>query len=308
MNWGNILLSACMQGALWSLLALGVYCTFRLLNFADMTCDGSFTLGAAVVVVLIDRGLAFPLAVLISVLAGALAGLVTAFFNTKMKIPALLSGILTQLALYSINLRIMGRANYPLISDKSIFEFFKGLLPLSFNPYFSDFLLSLLISILVISFLYWFFGTELGSVIRASGHNPAVVRSFGASTKLTTVIALMIGNALIALAGALIAQNQGFADLNMGTGAIVIGLAAIMIGEVVFFKRNFYFVLLSIILGSIVYRIIVAIVLALGLPTQDMKLFSVCVVAVALFIPEFRKSQKERSLRRYNNKYMKVNE
>ncbi len=305
MNWGNIILSACMQGALWSLLALGVYCTFRLLNFADMTCDGSFTLGAAVAVVLIDREVPVPIAILLSLLAGAIAGLVTAFFNTKMKIPALLSGILTQLALYSINLRIMGRANYPLLSDSSIFESFHKLFPF-LSTYWSDLILSMLIGILIISFLYWFFGTELGSVIRASGHNPAVVRSLGASTKLTTVIGLMMGNALIAMSGALIAQNQGFADLNMGTGAIVIGLAAIMIGEVVFFKRNFYLLLLSIIFGSIVYRIIVAIVLAMGLPTQDMKLFSVIVVAIALFIPEMKKMQKEQQLRRKNNKFMNL--
>ena len=305
MNWGNIILSACMQGALWSLLALGVYCTFRLLNFADMTCDGSFTLGAAVAVVLIDREVPVPIAILLSLLAGAIAGLVTAFFNTKMKIPALLSGILTQLALYSINLRIMGRANYPLLSDSSIFESFHKLFPF-LSTYWSDLILSMLIGILIISFLYWFFGTELGSVIRASGHNPAVVRSLGASTKLTTVIGLLMGNALIAMSGALIAQNQGFADLNMGTGAIVIGLAAIMIGEVVFFKRNFYLLLLSIIFGSIVYRIIVAIVLAMGLPTQDMKLFSVIVVAIALFIPEMKKMQKEQQLRRKNNKFMNL--
>ncbi|MDO5732335.1 MAG: ABC transporter permease [Eubacteriales bacterium] len=278
-----------MQGVLWSIMALGVYVTFRLLNFADMTCDGSFTLGAAVSAVWIDSGHSPFISLILAISAGAVAGLVTGFFNTRMKIPQLLAGILTQIALYSINLRVMGKSNIALLSVETLFTRFQTLLGIEENQ--SALLLGLIVVIAIIGLMYYFFGTEIGSMIRASGQNPGVVRALGCSTQRCTMIALVIGNALIACSGALVAQNQGYADIDMGPGTIVIGLAAIIIAEVIFPQRHFAITLTSVVIGSVLYRMIIALLLAIGLKTQDMKLCTALIVAFALYLPILKRKR-----------------
>lgn len=277
------------QGILWGIMALGVYITFRLLDFADLTVDGSFATGAAVSSVLILMGVNPYLTVLIALIAGCLAGAVTGFFNTVCKIPPILAGILSQIGLYSINLMIMGKSNIPLLNSDTMFKSLSGVLPNMgwITPsYLSVICLGVLFVILVIALCYWFFGTELGASIRATGNNPHMVRSNGVSTNLTTIIALMLSNGLIAMSGALVCQQQGYADVKMGIGAIVMALASIVIGETIFGRKGgFMRRLISIVVGSILYRIIVSIVLQLGLNPDYLKLFTALLVAAALTVP-----------------------
>lgn len=293
--------SAFSQGLLWAILAIGVYITFRILNFADMTCEGSFSLGGSICAVLIvGFGWNPFLSLIIAVFAGMLSGVVTGLFHTKLKIPAILSGILTMIALYSINLRIMGQANTPLLGNNTIVSMVKDLLPAAEELGIKDSLLQtyvtigigILFAVLVVAILYWFFGTEIGCAIRATGNNEAMVRAQGANTDLMKIFGLAISNGLVALSGGLIAQSQGYADVSMGVGSIVIGLASIVIGEVIFHKRiSFARKLLAIILGSIIYRIIIALVLQLGLETNDLKLLTAVLVAVALSVPVLKKQK-----------------
>ncbi len=286
---------AASQGLTWAILALGVYLTFRILNFADMSCEGSFALGGSICAMLMVKHQWNPfITLIIAILAGMAAGFITGFLHTKLKIPAILSGILTMIGLYSVNLRVMGQANTSLIGQNTIISIFKGLLPEAKEIGIKDSTLQVwvtmgvgLICIMaVIAVLYWFFGTEIGCCIRATGNNENMVRAQGVNTDKMKILGLIISNGLIALAGALVTQSQGYADVNMGVGAIVIGLASIVIGEVLLNRvKNFAAKLVAILLGSIIYRIIIAVVLRLGMDTNDMKLLTAVVVAFALSIP-----------------------
>ncbi len=277
------------QGILWGIMALGVYITFRLLDFADLTVDGSFATGGTVCAVLIMSGVNPYIAVLIATLTGFAAGAVTGFFNVVCKIPPILAGILSQIGLYSINLMIMGQSNIPLLNVSNMFSALTKMIPALgwITPQnVSVISLGVLFVVIVIALLYWFFGTELGSSIRATGNNPAMVRANGVSTSMTTMFALMLSNGLIALSGALVAQQQGYADVKMGIGAIVMALASIVIGETIFGRKGgFLRRLISIVVGSILYRIIVSVVLQLGLSPDNLKLFTALLVALALSIP-----------------------
>ena len=275
---------ALSQGVLWGLMALGVYITYRILDIADLTVDGSFATGGAVCAVCVVNGVDPILALLLATIAGAVAGFVTGFLHTKCEIPAILAGILTQIGLYSINLRIMGRSNTPLLKSETLFKNISEMTGLSST--WTALIIGIIVSVVIVAILDWYFGTEIGSAIRATGNNEQMVRALGVNTSVTKILGLMIGNALISLSGALVTQSQGYADIKMGIGAIVIGLASIVIGEVIFGQKgNFAFRLTSIIVGSIIYRIIVAIVLQMGMNTDDLKLLTAILVAIALSVP-----------------------
>ncbi len=290
----NALPGAVAQGLAWGVMAIGVYITYRILDVADLTVDGSFATGGAVCVMLIRGGVNPWLALLCAVFAGMLAGLVTGVFHTRCGIPAILAGILTQLSLYSINLRIMGgKANqavsidkYPLLVSQRYVRDFAPLEALVKNPL----PLLLVFTAAVIALLYWFFGTEKGSSLRATGANPHMARAQGINTDSNIVLGLMLSNGLVALSGALLAQYQGSSDVQMGRGAIVIGLAAVIIGEVVFGKLfiNFGLKLFAVSIGAIIYYIVLQVTLQLGLNTNDLKLVSALIVAVFLAIPYWK--------------------
>lgn len=279
----GLVLSTLWQGLLWGILALGVYLTYRVLDVADLTVEGSYPLGAAVGVSYIAGGGSPIVAVVIAFLAGSVAGIVTGLLHTKLKIPALLAGILTMIGLYSINIRIMGdKSNVSILRMDTIYTYF-GNLGLGKNE--SILACGVLFVAAIIAFLYWFFGTEIGAAIRATGCNKQMIRAQGIDTDVTTILGLLISNGMVAMAGALIGQSQGFADVGMGTGTIVIGLASVIIGEVLFGTRNFMNWLLAVVGGSIVYRIVIAVVLKLGMNQNDMKLLTATIVVVALAMP-----------------------
>ncbi len=295
--FSGAMLGAVSQGVLWGIMALGVYITFKILDFADMTVDGSFALGGCVSAVLIVHGVDPLLSLLVAVLAGMLAGLITGVLHTKLHIPGILSGILMMLALYSINLHIMGGPNQPLgRTSTTVMNIINKIFHLSDilkdnATSVSSLVTGIIFSGALIAILYWFFGTEAGSAIRATGDNERMSRAQGINTDTMKILALMISNGLVALSGGLVMQQQRFGDVSMGIGAIVIGLASIIIGEVIFSKKfSFWFTLLSVVLGSVIYRLIIAIVLQLGMKTQDMKLLSAVVVAVALSVPVLKKN------------------
>ncbi len=281
---GQILLGAVALGLLWAVMTIGVYITYRILDIADLTVEGSITLGAAICASMIAGGTNPYLATICAFLAGLAAGLVTGLLHTKLRIPALLSGILTMIALYSVNLRVMGKANVSLLRMETIYS---ALEKLGLQKSVAVTLSGAVMAIAIISVLYWFFGTELGNAIRATGNNPNMVRAQGINTDNMKILGLMISNGLVSLSGAMIAQSQNFADVQMGTGSIVIGLASLIIGEVLFGRRNFYSRLFSLILGAVAYRVIIALVLKLGMPTNDLKLFTALTVALALSLPLF---------------------
>ena len=272
------------QGIIWGIMALGVYITFRLLDVADLTVDGSFTTGGAVTVMLIIAGWPAWAALLAAVVAGLLAGLVTGLLHTKLGIPAILAGILTQFALYSINLRIMSmKANTPVNPDKySLFLTLRSVPGAIWK--------GLLLAAVLIALLYWYFGTEQGSAIRATGANPSMSRAQGININAMKVLGLSLSNGMVALSGGLMAQYQGFADINMGRGAIVIGLAAVIIGEVLLGRvfRNFALKLVSVVIGAVIYYVVIQIVLQLGLNTNDLKLLTALVVALFLAVPYWK--------------------
>ena len=287
------LYSALAQGTLWGIMALGVYITFRILDIADLSCDGTFALGGCISAIYITRGVDPFVTLLMALAAGMIAGAVTGILHTRWMIPAILSGILTMIALWSVNIRIMGGPNVSLLGEDTVFT--KIMYSLNLDQTFSTVVIGLLIGIIVIAALYWFFGTEIGSAIRATGNNEFMVRALGGNTDTSKVLGLVISNGLISLSGALVAQNQGYGDVKMGTGAIVIGLASIVIGEVIFGKRfNFAYILASLIGGSIVYRMIISLVLHFGLSTDDMKLFTAIIVAIALGIPAIKAKYSQR--------------
>jgi ABC transporter, permease protein len=293
----NALPGAAAQGLAWGIMAIGVYITFRILDVADLTVDGSLATGGAVCVMLIRGGFNPWIALLCAMLAGMLAGLVTGLFHTRCGIPAILAGILTQLALYSINLRIMdSKANQALSVDKyPLLLSQRYVRELSMN---NPLPLLLLFTAAVIAILYWFFGTEKGSSLRATGANPHMARAQGINTNSNIVLGLMVSNGLVALSGALLAQYQGSSDINMGRGAIVIGLAAVIIGEVIFGKifTNFGLTLLAVSIGAIIYYIVLQIVLQLGLNTNDLKLITALIVAVFLAIPYWKSKMFRRKV------------
>ena len=277
---------AVSQGVLWGIMVLGVFITFRLLDIPDMTCDGSFALGGCVCAVLIVNNNVDPLlAVLAGMCAGAIAGAVTGILTTVFEIPAILAGIPTQISLWSINLRIMGKSNTPILAKGTVFSAVSNMTGLPQST---------------VAILYWFFGTEIGSALRATGNNEYMIRALGVNTNSTKMIALVLSNALIGLSGALICQSQKYADIGMGTGAIVIGLAAIVIGEVLGRLlpgglTQFSVRLASAVFGSVVYFLIRAIVLQMGMDANDMKLLSAVIVAVALCVPVVWERYKLRS-------------
>lgn len=285
----NAMPGAVAQGLIWGLMAIGVYLTFRILDVADLTVDGSLATGGAVCVMLI-RGGWNPWAALVAAFcAGLLAGLVTGLFHTRCGIPAILAGILTQLALYSVNLRIMeSKSNQPVSVDKyDLLTSQRYVRELNAD---NPLVLLVVFTAVLIVLLYWFFGTELGSSIRATGANSHMARAQGINTDFNIVLGLMLSNGLVALSGALLAQYQGASDVNMGRGAIVIGLAAVIIGEVVFGKlfHNFALILLSVSIGAIIYYMVIQVVLKLGLNTNDLKLITALVVALFLSIPYWK--------------------
>lgn len=288
---------AVTQGLLWGIMAIGVYVTYRILDVADLTVDGTLATGGAVCVVMLRMGLNPWAALLCAFLAGLLAGLTTGVLHTRCGIPAILAGILSQLALYSVNLRLMGgKANLPVSVDKyDLLVSQRYVRELSFrNPL----LPALGILAVIIGILYWFFGTEYGSALRATGANPHMARAQGFNTRSGVTVGLMLSNGLVALSGALLAQYQGAVDVNMGRGAIVIGLAAVIIGQVLLGRlvRNFALTLASVAVGAVIYYAVIQVVLQLGLNTNDLKLLTALVVAVFLAVPYwkeqlFRKKQ-----------------
>lgn len=279
------------QGLIWGIMALGVFITFRILDFADLTVDGSLATGGAVAVMLIRADVPPVVALIVAFVAGMLAGMITGLLHTALGIPGILASILTQISLYSINLNIMGKSNqainvdnYALVASlryvtgdmKTRILFFAG---------------AVTFCIILVAIMYWYFGTEQGQSIRATGCNPNMARAQGINTDFNKVLALMISNGLVGLCGGLYAQYQGAADVNMGRGAIVIGLAAVIIGEVLFSKLAagkklaFAFTLVSVIVGAVIYYMVIAVVLWLKMPSDDMKLFSAIIVALFLSIP-----------------------
>lgn len=279
----NALPGSIAQGLIWGIMAIGVYITFKILDIADMTVDGTMCTGGAVCIILMINGHSVWFALICAMLAGMLAGLVTGILQTVMGIPSILSGILTQLALYSINLRILGSPN------QSISVRFYDLLVSLMYINKALLIVSIVVAVLIV-ILYWFFGTELGCAMRATGNNHSMARAQGVNTSFIKVLGLMISNAIIALCSGILAQYQGFADINMGRGAIVIGLAAVIIGEVIFGKlfKNFALKLLGVVVGAVIYYIVIQFVLWLGLETDDLKLLTAAVVALFLSIPHLK--------------------
>ena len=292
----NLAVSTVAQGLLWAVMALGVYVTFRVLDLADLTCEGSFPLGAATAATLMASGHSVTTAILAAAVAGMLAGAVTGFLTTKMKIPALLAGILTMIALYSVNLRIMGKANLSLLGVDTVFTYTQQALGL--NNAQTTFVVGITATLLIGLGMYWFFGTEIGAAIRATGFNQQMIRAQGVNTDMTIILGLIISNALISVSGALVGQNNGFADVGMGVGTIVIGLASVIIGEVLFGTRSFKNCMISVVLGSVVYRIVIAVVLQMGMPPNDLKLFTSVLVALALSMPLIQAKFKGRKAAR----------
>ena len=293
-------LTALNQGLMWGILAIGVFVSFKVLDFADMTCEGSIALGGAITAVTLQAGLHPILAVLFALLGGAGAGLITGLLHTKLRIPPILSGILTMTALYSINLRIMkDRASITMLNVKTLTSgltdaLVNGGLAYKYSVQMSNMIIALVFVALVIGAIYWFFGTEFGCTIRATGMNPKMCRAQGINTNTTIIVGLMISNALIALAGCLISQMQFNTTVSMGTGAIVIGLASIIIGEALTGKKfSFWARLTMLIVGSILYRLVITMVLMIpGFNTNDLKLLTAIVVAVALAIPAIKGGAK----------------
>lgn len=277
--------SAIELGIIYAIMALGVFIAFRTLNIPDLTVDSSFTLGAAFSAVLCSSG--HPeLGLGAALLAGCLAGCVTGIFNTKLKIQPLLAGILVMLGLYSINLKVMGgRANIPLLYQTTVFDLLKGT-PLEA---YSQWLIPLLILLGIILLLLWFLKTKLGFVLRATGDNDQMVRALGVNTDSLIILGLALSNGLVALSGALIAQYQSFADVSMGIGMVVIGLASVIIGEVIFGINSLGRRLLAVVLGAVLYRLVIAEALELGMPANDLKLVSALIVALALSAPVIKR-------------------
>jgi putative ABC transport system permease protein len=285
---GNLLSVSFYEGLVYGFVAVGVYITFRVLAFPDLTVDGSFPLGGAVAAVLIINGVNPWLATIAALGAGLVAGLGTSLLNTKLRINALLAGILMMVSLYSINLMIMGRANIPLLREITIFEHVAQLLNAD-----TTILLAIgfmvILAIIILAILNWFLHTEIGLALRATGENQQMVRGLGADTDKTTILGVSISNGLVALSGAVIAQNQGFADVGMGIGMIILGLASVIIGEGIFRPKNITAILLAVVGGAFIYRLFISVALRMGLPPTNLKLITALLVIIALAIPYVQK-------------------
>lgn len=295
-NWLNALPGAAAQGIIWGIMAIGVYITYKILDFADLTVDGSICTGGAVCAVLVGAGVDIWLALLIAMLAGMLAGLVTGILHTAMGIPPILAGILTQLMLWSINMKIMDGSMFAISARNS-----KVLVSAMSTTIWQTIVTLEIFAAVIIILLYWFFGTELGSSVRATGNNPDMSRAQGININWTKILALVISNGVVALAGALLAQYNGQANINMGRGAIVTGLAAVVIGEVVISKlsQNFAFRLCGVVVGGVIYFFVYQTITFLGIDAELLKMFSALVVAAFLAIPYLRqKYRKKRKIRR----------
>ena len=285
----NAMPGALAQGLVWAIMGIGVYITFRILDVADLTVDGTMSLGGAVCIMCLLSGMNVWVSMILAFAAGLLAGFVTGLFHTFMGIPVILAGILTQLSLYSVNLKIMGKANQAINVDK--FDLLVSLRYVKNVPVWQNTILIVaVLVVLLVAALYWFFGTELGCSIRATGCNGNMSRAQGINTSFTTVLGLMLSNGLVAFSGALLAQYQGFADVQMGRGAIVYGLAAVVIGEAIFGKvfRNFALKLISVAAGSIVYYVVLQICIWFRIDTDLLKMLSAVVVAIFLAIPYWK--------------------
>lgn len=280
----KVLIGAVELGLLFGVMALGVYITFRILDFPDLTVDGSITLGAAVAAVLISKGYSPWLGFALAPLAGALAGMVTGILHARFQIAPLLAGILTMTGLYSVNLRIMGRANLPLLGTDTLAD---SLVFFGIPVQYSWMVFGAVLVTIVVLLLYWLFQTELGLALRATGDNEMMIKSQGVNVNGMKIFGLALGNALVALSGAAVAQLQGFADMGMGVGMIVSGLAAVIIGEMIVGTRTILQALVAVACGSLVYRIIISLVLRMGLQTTDLKLVTAILVVIALTIPKF---------------------
>lgn len=293
MDWSAFLQAlpgAVGNGLIWGVMAIGVFITFRILDVADLTVDGSICTGGAVCIVMMTKGYNVWIALIFATIAGLLTGLLTGIFHTFMGIPAILAGILTQLSLYSINLKIMGKPNLSISVDKyDLLVSLRYVKDVAIHK--NAMLVASIVLLVIVVILYWFFGTELGCSIRATGCNPNMSRAQGINTNLNKIIGLMLSNGLVALSGALLAQYQGYADISMGRGAIVIGLAAIIIGEAIFSKifHNFALRLIGIGLGSVVYFVVLQFVISAGMDADLLKLLQALVVAVFLAIPYWKK-------------------
>jgi len=285
---GNLLSVSVYEGFVYAFVALGVYITFRVLAFPDLTVDGSFPLGGAVAALLIVNGANPWLATFAAIGAGLCAGLITSLLNTKLRINALLAGILMMVALYSVNLLIMGRANIPLLREVTIFDNMAQWLGMNTSLTLSIIFCGIILAIFLL-LLNWFLRTEVGLALRATGDNEQMVRGLGASTDMTTIMGVSISNGFVALAGALVAQNQGFSDVGMGIGMIVMGLASVIIGEGLFRPRGVAWILLAVVGGTFAYRLFLGIALRLGLPPSNLKLITAVLVVVALTVPYIQK-------------------
>lgn len=283
------------QGLLWAVMVLGVYLTFRVLDFPDLTIDGGFTLGAAVVTRFIIEGLNPLWGMTAAMFCGAAAGLVTGFLHTRLKIAPLLAGILTMIALYSINLRVMGAANLSLLRMETAITW---IMNLGFNKSCSAIILGAIAVIIAIIILYLFLNTEMGMAIRATGDNEQMVRTLGVNTNTIKIVGLSMGNALVALSGSMVAQYQGFADVGMGIGMIIMGLAAVIIGEALVGAKSLLRALVAVVIGSIIYRLVISVVLQIGLPTTDLKLFTAVIVTIALAFPVVKDSLRTKQMMR----------
>lgn len=295
---------AAAQGLIWGIMAIGVYLTFRVLDIADLTVDGTMCTGGAVCIIMMLSGYNVWISMLAATAVGMLAGLATGIFHTFMGIPAILAGILTQLSLYSVNLKIMGKANQAINVDKyNLLVSLRNIknVPISKNTI----LIVAIICVILIAVLYWFFGTELGCSLRATGCNPNMSRAQGINTDLSKVLGLMLSNGLVALSSALLAQYQGFSDVNMGRGAIVIGLAAVIIGEAIFGRifHNFALRLLSVVLGSILYYLVLQVVIWMGIDTDLLKMLSALVVAFFLAFPYWKGKYFTKPVKRGGNNH-----
>ncbi|GAB6100611.1 ABC transporter permease [Halanaerocella petrolearia] len=289
----NILLNPTEQGLVFAIMALGVYLSFRILDFPDLTVDGSFPLGAAVAARLILAGQPPLLATVVAFICGMVAGMITGLLNTKLKITGLLSGILTMTALYSINLRVMGRANIPLLGKPKVFGLF-DFLNLSERM---SILLFFVVTVAIIKLaIDWFLNTELGLALRATGDNKDMIRSLGVNTDNTVILGLALSNGLVALAGALVAQYQGFTDVKMGIGMIIIGLASVIIGETVVRKKGIKWATLGVVVGSIIYRGVITLALRMNLNPNDLKLITAVLVIVALGAPTIKEKWGKREV------------
>ena len=273
----DLAISTGAQGLMWAILSLGVFLSFRILDVPDMTCEGSFPLGGAIAATMVVAGVSPWLAIVAAVLA------VTGILYTKLKIPAILAGILTMIALYSINLHIMGKANVSLLRTDTIFRLASRFLDCGSSV--AALVVSGGLILVLVLWVYWFFGTELGMCIRATGFNVHMMRAQGVNTDTMTILGLLLSNGLISACGAVVAQNNGFADVGMGIGTLVIGLASIIIGEVVLNATSFKTSLIAVMVGSVIYRGIIAVVLYMGMEPNDLKLFTAVVVVLALSMP-----------------------